>query len=174
MQPASASSQPPAKLSHLPNAALILSGSLLVPRLVGLLARVAMRSRCDPGSSPGRADPPSGPLPPLDGRRSFAGAQHLPALRAHQHSSLDLGCLLLLCLATCCCCASPRAMLTALRVPTCPCDLGTGDASSKSQNQEWPFPGFSLFAVLSRIVCVCVCVCGRVGALRECMQHGSV
>ena len=39
---------------------------------------------------------------------------------AHQHSSLHLGCLLLLCLAMCCCCASPRVMLTALRVSPAP------------------------------------------------------
>ena len=69
---------------------------------------------------------------------------------ASQHSSLRVG---LSCLVAVLLRCVPCFMLTALRTSTCPCNLGTGDASFKWQNQEWPFPGFSLFAVLNGFVC---------------------
>ena len=72
---------------------------------------------------------------------------------ASQHFPLRVCCLLLSCLLAVLLRCVPCLMLTALRTSFCPCNLGTGDASFKWQNQEWPFPGFSLFAVLNRFVC---------------------
>ena len=70
--------------------------------------------------------------------------------------SLPPACLQLLHLAlgTCLLCvpvaraaASARVWLTCACC-WCPCDSGTGGATFKSQNQEWPFPGVSLFTYL--------------------------
>ena len=85
---------------------------------------------------------------------------------ASQHSSLRVG---LSCLVAVLLRCVPCFMLTALRTSTCPCNLGTGDASFKWQNQEWPFPGFSLFPYLAILRCmwVHVCVWRRVWALRD-------
>ena len=74
---------------------------------------------------------------------------------ASQHSSLRVSCLLLSCLVAVLLRCVPCFMLTALRTSICPCNLGTEGAPFKWQNQEWPFPGFSLFTVLNGFVCCC-------------------
>ena len=43
-------------------------------------------------------------------------------------------------------CADSRAC-----VSICPCDVGTEAAFVQPENQEWPFAGFSLFAVFSKM-----------------------
>ena len=121
-----------------------------------------LRLRCmiprrDLGSSPRHAACPAGLLPPLDGRRFFAGATHLPAMSSaaplclHATSSRAVCCASVLI-------PSPHADSPSC-VSICPCDLGTGAAFVRSENQEWPVAGFSLLAILCR--CLCVCPSGR-------------
>ena len=87
--------------------------------------------------------------------------------------SLPPACLQLLHLAlgTCLLCvpvaraaASARVWLTCACC-WCPCDSGTGAATFKSQNQEWPFPGVSLFTYLGDSAmhgCPVACWCAAV------------
>ena len=127
-----------------------------------------LRLRCmiprhDLGSSPRHAACPAGLLPPLDGRRLFAGATHLPAMS----SAAPLRLHATGCRAVCCASVlipSPHADSRSC-VSICPCDLGTGAAFVRSENQEWPVAGFSLLAIL----CRCLCVCVRVDAT-ECIS----
>ena len=117
-----------------------------------------MIPRHDLGSSPRHAACPAGLLPPLDGRRLFAGATHLPAMS----SAAPLRLHATGCRAVCCASVlipSPHAD-SRLCVSICPCDLGTGAAFVRSENQEWPVAGFSLLAILCRCLCVCVRVDG--------------
>ena len=55
------------------------------------------------------------------------------------------------------------------RVSVCFCCSGMGGATKKSQNQEWPFPSFSLFTYLGdsamHVRCHSVCARACVGAL---------
>ena len=109
-----------------------------------------MIPRHDLGSSPRRAACPAGLLPPLHDRCLLSGATHLAAMSS--------AALLRLHATSCrvCCCASvlmpfPHAD-SRVFVCICLCDLGTGAAFVRSENQEWPFAGFSLLAVLSRCV----------------------
>ena len=116
---------------------------------VALFAPGCMIPRHDLGSSPRHAACPVG----LDGRRLCAGATLLPAMS----SAAPLRLHATGCRAVCCASVlipSPHADSRSC-VSICPCDLGTGAAFVRSENQEWPVAGFSLLAVLCRCLCVC-------------------